>query len=159
MNLGDRYNQLTVIGPFDIDGPANRRKWLFRCDCGGTIKSRRDCVKSGGTKRCAGCAAKAIGQTKSMSSPQISKHPLYFVWAGMRQRCEDVNHKQYMDYGGRGIKVCKHWSKFKNFLADVGERPFLRASLDRINNDGDYEPGNVRWATDIEQANNRRKPK
>jgi hypothetical protein len=75
----------------------------------------------------------------------------------MKNRCENPNVRQYKDYGGRGIRVCDRWrSSFENFLADVGERP-AGLSLDRIDNDGDYEPGNVKWSTRSEQMHNRRK--
>jgi hypothetical protein len=74
----------------------------------------------------------------------------------MRRRCENPGNKQYKDYGGRGIMVCERWHRFENFLADVGERP-AGLSLDRIDNDGNYEPGNVRWSTRSEQSLNKRK--
>lgn len=87
----------------------------------------------------------------------ISQHPLYRIWVTMRQRCRDVNHPQYKDYGGRGIKVCKRWDTFERFLSDMGPRPPSppRWTLDRIKNDKDYCPSNCKWSTYEEQANNK----
>jgi hypothetical protein len=83
--------------------------------------------------------------------------PERMVWKAMRQRCNNPSATGFSDYGGRGIKVCERWdSSYANFLADMGRRPSAKHSLDRINNDGNYEPGNCRWVTWSEQMRNRR---
>lgn len=82
--------------------------------------------------------------------------PTHQSWRAMRRRCNAPQDAAYANYGGRGIRVCDRWATFKNFLADMGLRPNEAHSIERINNDGDYEPGNCKWATDTEQAHNKR---
>jgi len=83
-------------------------------------------------------------------------HPLYSTWEGMRQRCNNPNHRAYPYYGGRGVTICKRWDHFPSFLSDVGSKPFSSATLDRIDTEGNYEPSNVRWADRSTQTTNQR---
>jgi hypothetical protein len=99
-----------------------------------------------------------IQNQKRKEQHGLSAHPLYGTWLEMRRRCRDKNIPSYRNYGGRGICVCQKWdASFTEFLKDVGNRPEGDYSLDRINNNGNYEPGNVRWATKKQQVKNRRK--
>lgn len=85
----------------------------------------------------------------------MSDNPEHRTWTRIRERCNNPNHGDYAYYGGRGIKVCERWNVFENFLADMGPRNGL--TIDRIDNDGNYEPGNCRWVTQAEQCRNRGK--
>lgn len=145
----------TIVGDAP-PGKDRHRRVLARCDCGiekiVVLKNiyRR---QSTGCKACA-CRRKA---TKHGSARVGNQTPEYRAWCSMITRCTNQNREKWNNYGGRGISVCKRWrDSFSAFLADVGPRPSSAHSLDRINNDGDYEPGNVRWATAVQQANNRR---
>lgn len=93
--------------------------------------------------------------TKHGHSRKAWKSPTYKSWHAMMKRCHQTGATEYRLYGGRGINVCERWQDFRNFLADMGERP-TGHSLDRIDPDGHYEPGNCRWATNLEQQNNKR---
>lgn len=87
---------------------------------------------------------------------RMTGSPEYRSWNAMRTRCNNKGHHKFPDYGGRGITICERWNKFENFYADMGPRPSLNLSLDRIDNDGNYEPSNCRWATLKQQARNKR---
>lgn len=91
----------------------------------------------------------------TVASP-VTSHPLWHIWSGMRDRCRNPNSKNFKYYGGRGISVCPRWESFANFASDMGSRP-PGTSIDRIDCDGHYEPGNCRWATKAQQVANRKR--
>lgn len=125
-----------------------------KCECGTETKARASALRAGNTRSC-GCLHREAVQTHGLSG-----HPLYGIWHGIYRRTSVPTERTYPSYGGRGIKMAMRWQGmpegFLNFVADVGERP-PNTTLDRINNDGDYEPGNVRWATQDIQARNQRR--
>lgn len=142
-----RFGRLTVLR---YAGKKDRRNhlWLCRCDCGTEKVVIGGNLLRGNTRSC-GCLKREIH-----TSHGAWGNPTYVSWNTMLQRC--LNHRKpaYRRYGGRGITVCERWRRFENFLADMGERPAGR-TLDRYpDKDGNYEPGNCRWATPTEQANN-----
>ena len=91
-----------------------------------------------------------------MTTHGMSITPEHKAWKNMKQRCLNPNNKRYSDYGGRGITICDRWLNLDNFLADMGSRPTAKHSLDRIDNDGDYQKDNCKWSTRVEQENNKR---
>ncbi len=148
---GLRFGRLTVLGV--VSRPAKRIAWHCRCDCGRFRTVRGSALTSGNTKGC-GWHRRA---TRETSPPHgMSKTLIYGIWRTMLSRCRNPKFPTFKRYGARGVRVCERWYKFENFLSDMGPRPSDNHSLDRIDNAGNYEPGNVRWATKAEQNLNRR---
>jgi hypothetical protein len=143
---GTKSGRLAAVAP--VPGAVRgRRKWTWLCDCGNSRVAYVSHVKSGLTSSC-GCAR---------GTHRHSATGTYRSWCSMIQRCTNQENPNYKNYGARGIKICERWRDFATFLADVGHRPSPAHTLERDKNDGNYEPGNVRWATRAEQLRNTRR--
>lgn len=156
---GDCYGRLTVESYAGRISKRQVNAWSCRCSCGDTTVVSTMDLRSGHTKSC-GCLKIENGQTINRTHGMASRKnedqaKEYRVWKSMLSRCRYTGNSRYHRYGGRGIKVCDEWSNsFEAFYEYMGKCPEEKSSIDRICNDSDYEPGNVRWATPEEQGQN-----
>lgn len=151
-DIGARTGLLSVAGYIPRRWPdARERLWCF-CECGGETMLTLQVWRRGGFLHC-GC----VTVIRQPGDPD--KMAARGRWASMLKRCRDPKSDHFKNYGGRGIKVCKRWESFDKFLKDVGPRPSMHHTLDRIDNDGDYKKSNVRWTTRSRQQVNRRNVK
>ena len=160
---GQRFGMLVVIG---FAGKSNNghSKWLCKCDCGNEVTVSYEALKRGDYKSCGCYRSERIGNMARKHEQHGTR--LYGIWNGMKTRCSNPNRRGFENYGGRGITVCDEWlNDFQSFyrwaIANGYDEtaPRGQCTLDRINNDGNYDPSNCRWVSMRVQANNRRKPK
>lgn len=153
---GKKFGRLTVIR-YDGHSKSNKRTWLCECECGNNVVVIGSHLVNGNTRSC-GCLKDELTSKRHKTHGHTIDRkisPTYHTWAGMIARCSNVNHASYRLYGAIGITVCDRWLKFENFLSDMGEKP-KGTSIDRINPSKGYFKDNCRWATDSQQAINKK---
>ena len=149
---GQRFGRLAVIREGGRS-PSGKVQWKCRCDCGVTLTVTANALRVGETRSC-GCLQREVARA-TFTTHGMKRTRVYNIWCGILRRCMNPNEPSYPNYGGRGITVCERWRSFEHFYADMGDPP-PGTSIDRIDNERGYEPGNCRWATKPVQNRNRR---
>lgn len=156
---GKRFGRLTVVAEAQERASDGKVRWECVCDCSEAVTVIGRNLTSGNTTSC-GCYRSQYVATKNRRHGKAARGaivPEYGVWCGIIKRCTDQDAEGYVNYGGRGIQMCPAWrDSFETFFADMGPRPSAAHSIERINNERGYEPGNCKWGTRDEQNNNKR---
>lgn len=160
-SVGERFGRLVVL---DVSYPdqdmysSGHALVTAKCDCGETWKGRITVLRNGQTKSCGCLGLEFLASVGERSKTHGMSHTReYGIWCAMLTRCHNRNGQDYMMYGGRGIVVCERWQTFINFYADMGTIPEGKSSIDRVDSNGNYEHGNCRWSTPLEQGGNTRR--
>lgn len=155
--IGKTINKLKVIKESSKRDKSRCKMYECLCECGEIVIIRSTTLKKGKILSC-GCESNKLHSElmkKRNTTHGLSQNPMYQRWLGMKQRCYDVNTINYQNYGGRGIKICNEWrNDFKKFYEYMGDAPGKDYQIDRIDNNGNYEPGNVKWSSRSENATN-----
>lgn len=148
-----RFGRLIAVRPTG-EKRYGKIVWLCRCDCGKELSVTSRALISGNTKSC-GCYKRELTAAIHRSHG-LTRSSEYTAWLAMKSRCENPHNEAFKNYGGRGISVCRRWKKFENFLADMGKKPFPKATVERKNTNGNYGPSNCIWASRKQQCRNKR---
>lgn len=153
---GMKFSSLLVISFAGIKKHpcgSSHSLWNCKCDCGKEIIVHGSSLTTGNSKSC-GCVSRRNTSNRCRTHGMSGTNS-YLRWQGMMNRCRNIKDISYKNYGGRGITVCERWTNYSNFISDMGQAP-EGCSLDRIDNNGNYEPGNCKWSTVSEQSRNKR---
>lgn len=159
MKAGEKYGRWTAVrfsrSKIYPCGSA-KHMWIFKCECGNESEEQAGNISSGRSNSCGCLRVEGVKIRFTVHGESAKKTRMYGIWKSMHQRCKNPRHPRWMDWGGRGIKICPRWDVYENFKQDMSSGYSDALSIDRINNDGDYEPSNCRWATAKQQAQNSR---
>ena len=150
IHVGDRFGRITILAVGKLASKKYQYRAVYKCDCGTESITQCGTIQIGTTQSC-GCKNR-----EDVTKHGLWKSPLYRVWQHMIQRCHNEKTQQYANYGGRGISVCKQWHDIEKFHDDMFDSYRVGLTIDRIDNNGNYEPSNCKWSTKEQQSRNKR---